>query len=464
MTAPITPRRQATLPALMSAELTRRLGPYTERLGWDASQLAHHQRERLRLLLAHAAGRSPFHARRLRWVDPSRFELADLARLPVMTKAEMMAQFDAVVTDRRLSKHQVEQHLAASAREPSLLLDEYVCLASGGSSGTRGVFVQTLGEYADFVASLIRPGYARALAAGGPPPEGLVLGQVAAASPVHSSGFGAAVAIGPPVRLIPAPATLPLTEIVARLNAAQPPALLGYASKLAELAREQLAGRLSITPRSVVSISEVLTPADRAVIERAFSVPVIDSFVSTEGLVGHSEPGGSVLSFAADMCLAELVDDHNNPVPAGVPSAKVLVTNLHNLTQPLIRYELTDRFTSPHAKQAGAWPRASIEGRADDTFRYGGVAVHPHVIRGALSGDGAVREYQVRQTKHGVDVDCVAGGRLDTAVLAARLADGLRQAGLTQPEVNITLAEAIPRDPQTGKVRRFIPVPRQAAR
>ena len=370
----------------------------------------------------------------------------------------MMAQFDAVVTDRRLSKHQVEQHLAASLHEPTLLLDQYVCLASGGSSGTRGIFVQTLSEYADFVASLVRPGYARTLAAGGPPPECLVLGQVAAASPVHSSGFGAAVATGPPVRLIPAPVTLPLTEIVARLNAAQPPALLGYASKLAELAREQLAGRMSITPRSVVSISEVLTPADRAVIEQAFAVPVIDSFVSTEGLVGHSEPGGSVLSFAADMCLAELVDDDNNPVRAGVPSAKVLVTNLHNFTQPLVRYELTDRFTSPHVTPADGWPRASIEGRADDTFRYGGVTVHPHVIRSALAGDGAVREYQVRQTKHGVDIDCVTGGRLDTAVLAARLVDGLRQAGLTEPEVNITVAEAIPRDPKTGKVRRFLPM------
>ena len=96
--------------------------------------------------------------------------------------------------------------------------------------------------------------------------------MVAAASPVHSSGFGMAVAIGPPVRLIPAPATLPLAEIVARLNAAQPPALIGYASKLAELAREQLAGRLSITPRSVVSISEVLTAANRVIIEHAFAV------------------------------------------------------------------------------------------------------------------------------------------------------------------------------------------------
>ena len=163
----------------------------------------------------------------------------------------MMAGFDDVLTDRRLSRRLVEQHLAGSLHEPGLLLDEYVCLISGGSSGLRGVFVQTLGEYTDFVASLVRRGYARALAAGGPPPEGLMLGQVTAASPVHSSGFASAVATGPPVWMIPAPATLPLVEIVARLNAAQPPALLGYASKLAELARDQLAGRLAIAPRSV---------------------------------------------------------------------------------------------------------------------------------------------------------------------------------------------------------------------
>ena len=461
-TAPV-PARHASLPARMSAELAWRLGPYTQRLGWDAGQLAAHQRDRLRVLLEHAAEHSPFHARRLRGLDPERLELTDLARLPVMTKSQMMASFDDVVTDRRLSRGLAERHLAASAHQPGLLLDQYVCLASGGSSGLRGVFVQTLGEYADFVASLVRPGYARALAAGGPPPGGLVLGIVAAASPVHSSGFGAAAAAAPPVTLIPAPATLPLPEIIARLNAAQPPALLGYASKLAELAGEQLAGRLRIAPRSVTSVAELLTPADRAVIERAFAVPVINAFVSTEGLAGHSEPGGSMLRFASDMCLAELVDEDNNPVPAGVPSAKVLVTNLHNLTQPLIRYELTDRFTSPRTTPAAGWLHASIDGRADEVFRYGSVAVHPHVIRSALAGEAMAREYQVRQTEGGIDVTCVTGGDLDAAALAASLEHALRQAGLPGPRVSITLAQAITRDPKTGKVRRFIPLPGQPA-
>jgi phenylacetate-CoA ligase len=59
---------------------------HIERLGWDAGRLAAHQRDRLRALLALAIARSPFHAERLRGVDPYRFELTDLARLPVMTK------------------------------------------------------------------------------------------------------------------------------------------------------------------------------------------------------------------------------------------------------------------------------------------------------------------------------------------------------------------------------------------
>ena len=146
----------------------------------------------------------------------------------------MMEQFDAAVTDPRLTRNLVEQHLARSAVEPSLLLGDYVCLVSGGSSGLRGIFVQTVSEYANFVCTIMRRPMAAAMTPAGPPPDGLVIGIVGAGSPVHSSGLGAATATAPPLRLIPAPATLPTAEIVRRLNAAQPPGLLAYAAKLAD--------------------------------------------------------------------------------------------------------------------------------------------------------------------------------------------------------------------------------------
>jgi phenylacetate-CoA ligase len=443
------------LRARMGGAIGGRMAGHIERLGWSADQLAELQRTRLRALLARAIDRSPFHAARLAGIDSSRFELADLARLPVMTKAQMMEHFDEVVTGRRLTRDLVERHLAASVAEPALLLGEYVCLASGGSSGLRGVFVQTAEEYAEFAASVMRRAMAAFLADGGSLADGLVIGIVAAASPVHSSGMAAATATGPPLRLISAPVTLPTTALVECLNTAQPPALMAYASKLAELAREQRAGRLRLRLRAVTSISETLTAQDRGAIGAAFGVPVVNTFVSTEGLVGHSEPGGLALTFASDTCIAECVDEAGRPVPDGTASARVLVTNLHNLTQPLIRYELTDRFT-PAGASSGGFLRASVEGRADEVFCYGAISVHPSALTTALLRAVPVREYQVRQTARGADITVVADPGLDDAALAAAVQDSLRRAGVTLPQVTICRATAIVRDPRTGKVRRFI--------
>ncbi len=443
----------------MAGAIAGQMPGHIERLGWSAGQLAAFQRDRLRALLARAIECSPFHAERLRGIDPRQFELADLPRLPVMTKAQMMADFNQATTDRRLTCELVEQHLAGSVAQPtagpSLLLGEYVCLLSGGSSGLRGLVVQRVSEYADFVGSIMRRFMAAAIAAGGPPPEGMVIGMVGAGSPVHSSGLGAATAVRSPVRMIPAPATLPTAEIVRRLNAAQPPALMAYAAKLAELAREQREGRLRLSLRSVISHSEALSPAERTAIGDAFGVPVIDLFVSTEGLVGHTEPGQPVFTFASDTCIAECTDDEGHLVPAGVASSKVLVTNLHNLTQPLIRYELTDRFTPAGG---GGFLRASVEGRADDLFRYAEAGVHPFVLGSVLLSAPAIREFQVRQTERGADVAAVTDGDLDHAALTAALEQGLRQAGLTGPRVVIRRVEALDRDAMTGKARRFVPL------
>ena len=153
------------LRARMTGAMGGQMPGHVRRLGWSPGALAAFQRDRLRALLARAIERSPFHAARLRGIDPGRFELADLPRLPVMTKAQMMGHFDAAVTDRRLTRNLVERHLAGSAAEPSLLLGDYVCLVSGGSSGLRGLIVQTVSEYADFVCTIMR----RPMAAGHDP-------------------------------------------------------------------------------------------------------------------------------------------------------------------------------------------------------------------------------------------------------------------------------------------------------
>ena len=63
------------------------------------------------------------------------------------------------------------------------------------------------------------------------------------------------------------PATLPLGEIVRRLNETQPPALLAHSTTLVLLAGEQRAGRLRISPHRLSGIGELLT-ADRRLFDR----------------------------------------------------------------------------------------------------------------------------------------------------------------------------------------------------
>ncbi len=143
------------------------------------------------------------------------------------------------------------------------------------------------------------------------------------------------------------------------------------------------------------------------------------------------------------------------PVPDGRASARVLVTNLHNLTQPLIRYELTDHF-APAGTSPGGFLRASVEGRDEDVFCYGAATVHPSALTTALLRAAQVREYQVRQTARGADITVIADAGLDKAALAATAEQSLRQAGITEPHVTISRVAAITRDRRTGKVRRFI--------
>jgi phenylacetate-CoA ligase len=447
----------APLRERVRGELLRRAPDHVARLAWSRARIAAHQREALRTLLAYAGERSPFHARRLRSVDPARFELADLAALPVMTKAELMEEFDDVLTDRRLGRALAEEALARTKSEPQPLFGEYVCMSSGGSSGRRGVFVQDVDAIAEFISSLERARTKRMLLAGGPPPGGLTVAMIGASCAVHATGAGPAWTAGGPLRFVAVPVTLPLTEMVERLNALQPDALYGYPSALARLACEQREGRLRLTPESVTTSSENLLPAWRAVISEAFAAPVVDTFGSTEGLVGVTEPDEAVFSFNSDVCIVELVDEAGAPVPPGVPAARILLTNLANRTQPLIRYEIGDRFVrQPDAPEHGHL-RATVDGRTDEVLQFGGTAIHPGVIRSVLVKTPAVSDYQVRQMPRGIDVRVLAAEPLDLEHLRGALRSALAAAGLPDAEVAVLAVRALERQPDTGKLRRFLP-------
>jgi phenylacetate-CoA ligase len=363
--------------ALTSAESSHRVlvnrrrvdALYTEMLErerWPREQMLAYQRARLREIVQHAAVNSPFYGERLGGMGDGNI---DLQQLPVLTKTTLMAEFDRIVTDRRLRLADVERHLASDqAGEP--LHGEYRIVATGGTTGQRGVMVYDQEAWEVSVANVRR-----------------VLGSVSIGSETRVLGIGAPTPLHVTNRLFAElrpgrsdtprlAVTMPLAEVVKALNAYQPEAVITYPTYIRRLAEEQDAGRLQISPQKFCSVAEPLTPDVRELARKTWGASVFNSYGSTEvAVIGQECPWITGLHIVEDLLILEAVDQDNRPVPAGVPGKRVLMTNLFNRTLPLIRYELSDLVTVANGPCPCGRPHlrlASIDGRREDILNLPG--------------------------------------------------------------------------------------------
>jgi phenylacetate-CoA ligase len=97
------------------------------------------QEQRLRRLLLHVNKHSPFYSRRFAGIDIERCQLSDL---PTLSKSEMMANFDNVLTDRRIKRLDLERFLANSGNLGKLFLGRYGISHTSGSQGPPALIVQ----------------------------------------------------------------------------------------------------------------------------------------------------------------------------------------------------------------------------------------------------------------------------------------------------------------------------------
>jgi phenylacetate-CoA ligase len=439
------------------AAVKRLLPDYVSRIEWPAARLREARTVALRALVTSAVERSSWHRRRLEGLDITALSDHDIADLPVMTKTDLMDNFDGIVTDPRLSRRLCEDHLDRSPGHD--LLGEFQVVASGGSSGTRGVFVYGWDAWASCYASNVRfqaRDWSRDPTLADTP---RVIGVVAASSPTHiSAALSRTFSSGDDARHL-FPVDLPIETIVAGLNELQPTVLMGYSSFLPRLALESQGGRLHITPRRVIAISEPLLPEARQVIFETWGAPIANGYAMSEGI--FSGFCGHGVHVPDDLCIFEPVDAAGRPVPPGALSHRVLITNLYNHTQPLIRYEVTDQVTVID----GTCPCGSSfrriedpQGRLDDTFEYeGGLGVHPHLFRSALGHQPAILEYEVRQTRRGATVHIVSATPVDCDALQTKIADALAALGVADPQVTVEAVAMIPRQ-ASGKLKRFVPL------
>jgi phenylacetate-CoA ligase len=439
------------------AYVNERMPHYIARLAWSRAQIETEQTGALRALLKHATEHSPWHRQRLAHIDIEGMAPAGLAAIPPMTKSDLMTHWDSIVADRRCTLAAAEAHLAMLTTDAYFLGDCHV-IASGGSSGQRGVFLYDWHGWAASWLGLMRGVFA--VVGRDPKASAGPWAAVAAGRATHATGAVLRTFSDPTRPIALAPVTLALSEIVDALNRMKPSTLVCYASMLPVLSEEARSGRLNIEPKLICSTGEPLLPEMRAAAEAVWSVPVLNSYATSES-IGEVFPceHGPGFHIGEDLNIVELADEKGRPVPCGVRSAKILLTNLYNKAMPLIRYEIADEFTascSPCACGAAYLKVDDVQGRAEEIFTYSdGIKVHPHSFRSILGSEPSIVAYQVRQTTQGANIDVVSVAEPDLERLRSEILDCLRRIGLSAPNVSLRRVDAIDRQ-DTGKLKRFV--------
>ena len=229
--------------------LLPQLGEHFERVTWTAERLHAERTAQLRQLVGTAVQRSLWHRNRLEDVDLTTLDADDVRHLPVMTKDDLMSNFDAIVIDPEVRLVDVNAHIAKLDSD-AYFRDELHAVASGGSSGMRGVFVWGWEAWATVQLTAIRRSLLDRI--GDPelvsrPPVAMI---VAAENATHfTSALSETFATGA-IETHRFRVGLPVDEIVTGLNSVGGDNLATYPSMLGRLINEARAGRLQIQPRS----------------------------------------------------------------------------------------------------------------------------------------------------------------------------------------------------------------------
>ena len=423
----------------------------------EAETMAGRARDRLQLervqeTLRWAVARVPFHRERLGAVTIG--ELADLARLPFVHKAD-------------LRDHYPFGLLAVPRGE---------VVRIHASSGTRGK--PTVAAYTAGDLDVWREVMARALTAAGARRGDLL--HIAFGYGLFTGGLGfhdGAERVGMTVVPVSSGNT---TRHHLLLQDFQPDAIAAtpsFALHLAETLAEQGGKPRELGLRLGLFGAEPWTDGIRTALERTFGLRAFDIYGLSEivgpGVAGECETREG-LHIADDHFLPEIVDPVSGAsLPSGREGELVLTTQTKR-AMPLIRYrtgDITTLTVEPCRCGRTSARMARIKGRSDDMLVVKGVNVYPsEVERTLLALDELAPHYQLVvdrgttlarlevQVEPGPALIARCGGfspdHPEIAALRRRAADQLRQATGLSVELTIVAPRTIPRS--EGKAVRVI--------
>lgn len=243
---------------------------------------------------------------------------------------------------------------------------------SSGSSGAPGLFVSSRAERAEYLGHII----ARLM-----PKSALFRKKRIALSLRASSKLYSDVSGAGPFRFLFLGLGMPGDVKIERLEAFAPHVLIASAHGLADLAR-RVGDGAPWRPARLFWGAEPMGEVERDWIEATLESRPAPIYQATEGFLGAPCIHGT-LHLNEDVLIVE-----REPVP-GTNRFLPIITDLRRVTQPMIRLRLPDlleRLPTPCPCGSARLAIRPVEGRLDDLWRWGEVAVPPRAVEEAVSG------------------------------------------------------------------------------
>ncbi|MBR5520738.1 MAG: phenylacetate--CoA ligase family protein [Oscillospiraceae bacterium] len=424
------------------------------------------RQKRLDDLISHARENSPYYSN-LYCNLPQDASFSDL---PPVNKKDLMENWNDWVCDRNLTLAKVEKFMEDKDNIGRWLDNKYLVFTTSGSTGNPLVAVydktannimggiaacRSYARKEDLKAFMKRGRKSMAVFADG----GFYLGNSSVRSRLLSMPWKKK-------QMAISSALYPVDKIVQQLNDFQPDMLGGYPSNLELLIDEANAGRLNISPVIIMTGGEYLSDDLRARLSETFKCYVQTAYSCTEGGTVACECSNQHFHINDDWLIVEPVDSDGNPVPDGVLSDKIYLTNLYNYTQPYIRYEITDRVIMHHSPCGcgNTSPWIELEGRTDDVTVFDAgenkVRIPPLSMYAVMKEMAGIRRFQLLvydDNKVEMRLEEADGADKNAVFSTAchKLKEWLCSQGVTS--VTVTLTEDLPQqNPDSGKYKHVI--------
>ncbi len=414
------------------------------------------QEKKLRKLLRHAYTQSPFYRKSFqeKGITEENIDSLPLDIFPTLNKSTFLENFGEIVTSEDLKQEDLRLFDEDPSNEGRTFRDRYHLVHSSGSTGTPRYFVYDEEAWDQMLLGIIRaalwdlsiPGMVRLLS------KGIRILYIAAVK----GRYGGAMAVGGGVdglkgKRLFIDVNTPLHEWEGKIDEFNPNIIIGYPSALKILAELTEKGDVALDAARVISCGEPLSPGMRRFFEKVFCDRVVNVYGASESLaLGVEIDSTDGMYLFDDLNIIEVEED------------KIYLTSLYNFTQPLIRYEISDKLVlqdEPRSK-AGPFTRAHVLlSRNEDIlwFECGNRHrdfLHPLAIEGfCLEG---LIDFQFRQTGKDsfemlAQVPDVDKRPAVEAEMKAQMEGILREKGLNYVDFSLRFIDEIFPDIHTGK-------------